>query len=65
MPATYTCHMPKNNDHELLLLLILSQICPKALLVPTWGLSFIGDDAADKVRLGGTQVSHQLVEVLL
>lgn len=31
----------------------------------TWSLGLVGDDAADKVGLGGAQVGHQLVEILL
>lgn len=34
-------------------------------LAHTWGLCLVGDDAADEVGLGGAQVGHQLVEVLL
>lgn len=31
----------------------------------TWSLPFIGNDAAHKVRVGGLQVGHQLVQILL
>lgn len=38
---------------------------PPSPRVTTWGLVLIGDNAADKMRLCGPQVGHQLVEVLL
>lgn len=38
---------------------------PPSPRVTTWGLALIGDNAADKMRLCGPQVGHQLVEVLL
>ena len=31
----------------------------------TWSLPFIGDDAAHKVRVGGPQVGHELIQILL
>lgn len=31
----------------------------------TWSLPFIGDDAAHKVRVGGLQVGHELIQILL
>lgn len=36
-----------------------------AQLMFTWILGLIGDDAADKVRLGAAEVSHQLIKILL
>ena len=41
----------------------LSRLDPYTSL--TWSLPFIGDDAAHKVRVGGPQVGHKLVQILL
>lgn len=37
------------------------------MIVPcvTWSLGLVRDDAADKVRLGAAEVSHQLIQVFL
>lgn len=45
------------------MLSVLSRLDPSALL--TGSLPLIGDDAAHKVRVGGPQVGHQLVQILL
>lgn len=35
------------------------------MLLVTWSLRFIGDDAADKVWLGAAEVCHQLIQIFL